>query len=141
MGLCRRRPEARSYDFKQPSSRSPQAARPDFKTIWAATVDLAILLWRAYEGRRSIRSIAVEVRTSPRPVTERLAKLEAEGVIYSCHAEIDWRILSLEWWRTSASRAVKVLAQAETVSAVDALFEVERADPVTGSAELSVGWA
>lgn len=62
-------------------------------------------------------------------------------MIYSCHAEIDWRILSLEWWRTSASGAVQVLAQAETVSAVDALYEVERADPVAGGAELSVGWA
>jgi Lrp/AsnC family leucine-responsive transcriptional regulator len=119
--------------------RSPhQTARPEVTPVSADPLDLAILLCLARDARRSIRNIAAEIGMSPPPVAERLAKLEAKGVIAGYHASIDWGILGYGLVAYVSVTCIQGFEQAATVQALEALPEVEQVDLVTGNADLLV---
>lgn len=129
----------RAAGVKGGAVRSPHhAARPDVTPVHADAVDLAIVLCLARDARRSIRNIASEIGMSPPPVAERLARLEARGVIAGYRADINWGLLGYGLVAYISVTCIQGFEQGRTVEALDALPEVEKVDLVTGGADLLV---
>ncbi len=104
----------------------------------ADAIDLAILVNLLTDARGSVRQIAKQVGMSAPAVAERIARLERSGVVQGYRAVVDWGRLGFGVTAFVAVTGVQGWEQRETVSALNALPEVERVEIVTGSSDLLV---
>ncbi|MGH3318928.1 MAG: Lrp/AsnC family transcriptional regulator [Streptosporangiaceae bacterium] len=102
------------------------------------SVDLALLRLLAEDARWSRRRLAREVGMSAPAVGERIARLEASGVIRGYRAEIDWGALGLPMVVYLSVVCVQGRDQTEVVRALRALPEVQDVQIVTGRMDLIV---
>jgi len=100
--------------------------------------DLQILVLLLRDARRSVRGIAAQVRMSAPAVTERIARLERQGVIRGYRAEIDWSRLGYGMLVYVRVTCIQGSEQANTVAELRRLPEVEQVEVVTGDSDLLV---
>lgn len=129
----------KSNGGRRNSGRPAPAANPDeVATVRTDAIDLDLLLRISEDARSSVRGLAAKVGMSAPPVSERLARLERQGVISGYRAEIDWARLGYRLVAFISVICVQGFEQSRTVAALEELPEVESVDLVTGSADLLV---
>jgi DNA-binding Lrp family transcriptional regulator len=101
-------------------------------------IDLEILRLLAGDARLSQRRIAHEIGTSPPTVADRVARLERSGVIRGYRVEIDRSLLGFPLVAYLGVVAIQGPDQADVVTALRALPEVEEVDVVTGPMDFLV---
>ncbi len=101
-------------------------------------IDLSILVLLLRDARSSVRKIAAGVGMSAPAVSERIARLERQGVIRGYRAEVDWARLGYGLTAYLMITGVQGWEQTETVEALRQLREVETVEVVTGTADLVV---
>ncbi|MHB1500536.1 MAG: Lrp/AsnC family transcriptional regulator [Candidatus Dormibacteria bacterium] len=101
-------------------------------------IDLAILVLLLRDARSSVRRIAAGVGMSAPAVSERIARLERNGVVRGYRAEVDWARLGYGLTAHLMVTGVQGWEQIETVEALRHLHEVESVEVVTGTADLVV---
>jgi len=100
--------------------------------------DVKILRYLTNDARISQRALAREIGMSPPAVADRIARLEAVGVIRGYRVDIDFDQLGWEMTILVGITAEVSRGQRELAQEVLAIPEVERVDLTTGSADLQV---
>lgn len=101
-------------------------------------VDLRLLRLLLVDGRATLKSLATAVNLSAPAVSERIAKMEADGVIRGHKVDIDWGVLG---YTMTAYLSIVIRANFNRDAALQALQsvpEVEEIAVVTGSSDLLV---
>jgi DNA-binding Lrp family transcriptional regulator len=116
------------------------AATPDSlpATVTLDRTDLSILVLLLRDARSSVRRIAAEVGMSAPAVTERISRLERQGIVRGYRAEVDWTRLGYGLIAYIAVTGVQGWEQGETVASLRDLPEVEQVEVVTGASDLMV---
>ena len=101
-------------------------------------IDLEILGYLVSDARLSQRALARAVQMSPPAVAERIARMEAAGVIEGYHASVNFAALGRPMTVIVGVRSERSAAQRELAASLVNIPEVERVDIVTGATDLQV---
>jgi DNA-binding Lrp family transcriptional regulator len=101
-------------------------------------IDWQILKIIACDARLSLREVARRIGMAAGTVTERIARLEANGVIRGYHADIDPAALGYGLEAMIGLQTVQGPALPECLQRIQSIPEVERVDVVTGTWDLVV---
>ncbi|HEX6021323.1 MAG TPA: Lrp/AsnC family transcriptional regulator [Solirubrobacter sp.] len=101
-------------------------------------VDLRILSLLTRDARMSRRQIARETGMSTPAITNRIERLEREGVIVGWGVQIDRSKLGYPLLAYIETTSVQGANQLELVAALRLLPEVEAVHPVTGATDLMI---
>ena len=115
------------------SNDSPSTHAPSLDAF-----DLRILRLLALDARMSIRSVSREVGMSAPSVTERISRLERDGVIRGYRADIDPAALGVPLVVYVGAVAVQGVDQRRVAHALRELLEVEDVQIVTGSQDMLI---
>jgi Lrp/AsnC family leucine-responsive transcriptional regulator len=118
-------------------------AQDDSPPVAASTlpldgVDLKILRLLTRDARMSRRQIARETGMSTPAITNRIERMEREGVIRGWGVQIDRSKLGYPLLAYIGSTAVQGSNQMEVIAALRLLPEVEAVHPVTGGTDLMI---
>jgi Lrp/AsnC family leucine-responsive transcriptional regulator len=100
--------------------------------------DIEILKYLVKDARISQRALAREIGMSPPAIADRIARLEADGVIQGYGASIDLTRLGLELTVLVGIIAEASKGQRELAQDLLAIPEVEQVEIVTGSPDLRI---
>jgi Lrp/AsnC family transcriptional regulator, leucine-responsive regulatory protein len=115
------------------NSDSPSTTAPSLDAF-----DLRILRLLALDARMSIRSVSREVGMSAPSVTERISRLERDGVIRGYRAEIEPAALGVPLVVYVGAVAVQGVDQRRVAHALRELLEVEDVQIVTGGQDMLI---
>ena len=100
--------------------------------------DLEILKYLVDDARLSQRALARAIGMSPPAVADRIARLEAVGVIKGYRAQVDYAMLDRSLTIIVGITSERSAAQRELARSLLAIPEVQSVDVVTGSLDLQV---
>ncbi len=101
-------------------------------------IDLKILELLGNDARRSARSLGREIGMSPGAVSDRVARLEASGVILGYHAEVDPAALGLGMQALIGMQTEQGPPLRETLDTLIAIPEVVAVHMVSGTWDLVI---
>ncbi len=101
-------------------------------------IDLEILGYLVSDARLSQRALARAVKMSPPAVAERIARLEASGVIEGYRATVNFAALGRPMTVIVGVKSERSAAQRDLAASLVNIPEVERVDIVTGLTDLQV---
>lgn len=110
---------------------SPNPPRPDLDPV-----DIRLLGLLTKDARLSSRRLGREIGMSPGAVSERVARLERDGVIRGYRADVDPRALGFDMQVIIGLRTEQSPLLEEALEEVAAIPEVEHAHVVAGSWDL-----
>lgn len=113
-----------------------KSGEPSPESVILDATDLRILRILQSDARRSVRSIAREVNMSPGAITERIAKLESNGVISGYRAEISQQAMGYGLWLFIGLQVEQDIPLLETINALLDIKEVASIHVVTGRWDL-----